>query len=167
MYETNRLTLTPMAIEDAPFVLELLNTKEYIDNIGQRNINTIEETEKYIYEKMIIHYEKNDFGNYLITRKEDGQKIGCVSLYNREDVEGVDIGFAMLPDYFGKGYAYEGAEKIKNVALTEKGLKSICAFTSRENKASQGLIEKLGLTFEKTILFGEEKEELLYYSADV
>jgi RimJ/RimL family protein N-acetyltransferase len=163
MIKTERLQLTPMSLEDAPFVLELLNTKEYIQNIGQRNISTIPDTEKYIHEKMILHYEKNGYGNFLMTRLEDGAKIGCVSLYNREDVEGVDIGFAMLPQYVRKGYAYEGSTAIMELAKNNFGLSSVCAFTSKDNVASQNLIKRLGLKFEKTILFGEEQEELLYY----
>lgn len=166
MIHTERLRLRPMALEDATFILELLNTKEWIDNIGQRNVHSISDAEQYIHEKMILHYDKNGYGNYLMTRIEDDVKIGCVSLYNREDVEGVDIGFAMLPKYFGKGYAYEGSAAIMSLAKGEFGLNSVCAFTSKENVTSQKLIERLGLRFDKTILFGEDKEELLYYSLD-
>lgn len=166
MISTDRLILTPMSLADADFILELLNTKEWIENIGQRNVNTIEDAKKYIHEKMILHYEKNGYGNYLMTRKEDDQKIGCISLYNREDVDGVDIGFAMLPKYFGNGYAYEGAKRIKELARDEKKLSCICAFTSKNNVASQQLIKKLGLTYQKTILFGDENEELFYYNLD-
>jgi len=101
-----------------------------------------------------------------MTRKLDGAKIGCISLYNRDDVEGVDIGFAMLPKYTRKGYAYEGSSAIMSLAKDDLGLKSVCAFTSKENIASQKLTERLGLKFEKTIMFGKEKEELLYYSLD-
>ena len=163
MIETERLVLTPMSIDDAEFVRTLVNTKEYIENIGQRNIRTIEEAQTYIQEKMVDHFEKHGYGNYLITTKESGLKIGCISLYNREDVEGVDIGFALLPEYTGKGYALEGANAIKSCAKNELNLKGITAFTSKDNLASQKLIEKLGLTFKKTIIFGEEKEELLFY----
>ena len=166
MIKTARLRLTPMALKDAPFVLELLNTKEWVENIGQRNVHSISDAEQYIQKKMILHYEKNGYGNYLMTRAEDGAKIGCVSLYNREDVEGVDIGFAMLPQYCRKGYAYEGSKAIMNLGKSEFGLTSVCAFTSKGNIASQKLIERLGLKFERTILFGEEKEELLYYNLD-
>lgn len=166
MINTERLRLTPMERGDAPFILELLNTKEWIENIGQRNVHTISDAENYIEEKMILHYEKNGYGNYLMTRLEDGTKVGCVSLYNREDVDGVDIGFAMLPKFMRKGYAYEGSKAIMESAKNQFGLSSVCAFTSIDNLASQQLIRRLGLTFEKTILFGEEKEELLYYRLD-
>ena len=166
LINTERLLLTPMTLKDAPFVLELLNTKEWLENIGQRNVHSISDAEQYIQKKMILHYEKNGYGNYLMSRIEDGVKIGCVSLYNREDVEGVDIGFAMLPQFVRKGYAYEGSRAIMSLASSEFDLATICAFTSKDNLASQKLIERLGMKFEKTILFGEEKEELLYYKID-
>lgn len=163
MIETDRLVLTPMSLDDAAFVYELVNSKEWIENIGQRNVHSIEEAAKYIQDKMINHYAKHGYGNYLMSKKSDGTKVGCISLYNREDVEGVDIGFAMLPEYMKQGYAYEGADKIKSIAEHSFKLSGITAFTTKENLGSQKLIEKLGLPFKKTILFGDEKEELLFY----
>ncbi len=161
--ETERLILTPMALHDASFVLTLVNTKEWIENIGQRNVHTIEDAEKYVQEKMMDHYDKHGYGNFLMTRKSDKSKIGCISLYNRDDVDGVDIGFAMLPEFMKMGYASEGANAVKAAARDDLKLSGITAFTSKENLASQKLIENLGLEFKKTIIFGEEKEELLFY----
>jgi len=166
MIETDRLVLTPMGLEDAGFVLEILNTKEWIENIGQRNVSTLAQAEEYIKDKMIDHYTKHGYGNYLMTTKVSNAKIGCVSLYNREDVEGVDIGFALLPKYFRLGYAFEGASAIKDYANEQLGIRQICAFTSKENVASQGLILKLGLVYDKVILFGDQQEELLYYTSE-
>lgn len=160
---TERLVLTPMTLQDASFVNRLVNTKEWIENIGQRNIHSDEDARNYIQDKMIDHYTQHGFGNFLMTRKSDGSKIGCISLYNRDDVDGVDIGFAMLPDYMNKGYAFEGAAAIKKLAKEDLKLSGITAFTTKENMISQKLIEKLGLEFKKTIIFGEEKEELLFY----
>jgi len=152
-----------MSLEDAAFVYELVNTKEWIENIGQRNVNSVKEASTYIQDKMINHYEIHGYGNFLMTRKSDGSKVGCISLYNREDVDGVDIGFAMLPEYMNQGYAFEGADAIKTRARDALNLSSITAFTTKENIGSQRLIDKLGLEFKKTIIFGEEKEELLFY----
>ena len=150
-------------MEDAPFVFELVNTEEWIENIGRRNVLTLDAARKYIQEKMIDHYEKHGYGNFLMIRKADEVKIGCVSLYNRDDVDGVDIGFAMLPQYMSQGYAYEGAKAIKSAARDEYKLSGITAFTTKENVISQKLITKLGLEFKKTIIFGDEEEELLFY----
>jgi len=166
MIETDRLVLAPMGLEDASFVLELVNTKEWIDNIGQRDVYTVTDAEQYIQDKMIGHYDQYGYGNYLMTTKADGTKVGCVSLYNRPDVDGIDIGFALLPHYFRKGYAYEGAKAILRHAAETLEIGTICAFTSKENVASQGLISKLGLRYDSILLFGDEQEELLYYKTE-
>ena len=163
MIETDRLVLTPMSLDDAPFVFELVNSKEWIENIGQRNVHSVDDAAKYIQDKMISHFEKHGYGNYLMSKKADGTKVGCISLYNREDVEGVDIGFAMLAKHMKQGYAYEGAKKIKSIAAHSLKLSGITAFTTKANVGSQKLIEKLGLEFKKTFVFGDEKEELLFY----
>ena len=163
MIETSRLKLTPMSLNDASFIYELVNSKGWLENIGQRNVHSIEDAANYIQEKMINHYDKFGYGNYLMTMKDGNDKVGCISLYNRDDVEGVDIGFAMLPQFMRMGYAYEGACVIKALAKDKFNLTSITAFTTKENIGSQKLIEKLGLKFKKTIEFGEEKEELLFY----
>ena len=164
MVTTDRLILSPMALSDAPFIFELVNSETYIQNIGNRDVHSILDAEEYIQLKMIEHFEEHGYGNYLVTRIADNIKLGCVSLYNREDVEGIDVGFAFLPEHTGQGYAYEGARAIMNHAKNEFNISEICAFTSKENVASQKLIKKLGLTFSKTILFGAKNEELLYYT---
>jgi RimJ/RimL family protein N-acetyltransferase len=161
--DTERIMLKPMSEEDAAFVLRLVNTPQWIQNIGQRNVHSIADAENYIKDKMVDHYQRHGYGNFLMTRKTDYAKIGCISLYNRDDVEGVDIGFAMLPEYMNMGYATEGAMAVKSLAQYDLKLSGITAFTTKENFVSQKLIEKLGLEFKKTILYGEEQEELLFY----
>lgn len=163
MIQTERLSIRPVSLGDADFIIELLNTKAYIENIGQRNIHTLTDAETYIEEKMLIHYRENGYGAFLITRKEDAVKLGILSLYNRPNVEGVDIGFAILPKYFAHGYATEAAAAVRDYAKYTLGLPEISAFTSKDNDASQHIIQKLGLVYEKEIVFGEEEEMLLYY----
>ena len=80
-----------------------------------------------------------------------------------EGLEGVDIGFAFLPQHEGKGYAYESAVRLKQAALEDFGIKQILGITSKANLASQKLLLKLGLQFERTITLPKEEEEILLY----
>ncbi|MFK8104626.1 MAG: GNAT family N-acetyltransferase [Saprospiraceae bacterium] len=163
MIKTERLQLRPMTLADAPFVLELLNTETWIEHIGERNIRTIAAARQYIQDKMINHYQIHGFGNYLISLPTSAEKIGCVSLYRREGFPDVDIGFAMLPAHMGNGYAYEAAAAVMVYATEYLKLPVISAFTTPVNIASQRLIEKLGLSFEKTMIWEETQEKMLYY----
>lgn len=167
IYETERLFLSPTSVEDAAFVLELLNSPKWIQNIGDRNVLTLEAAEAYIRTKMLPQLEAVGFSNYTLIRKSDSAKIGTSGLYNRDGIEGVDIGFAMLPEFEGKGYAFEAANKLMLLAKDEFQLSKISGITLESNKASRKLLEKLGLTFSKMIQIPNDPEELMLYELNL
>ncbi|SEC18642.1 Protein N-acetyltransferase, RimJ/RimL family [Tenacibaculum sp. MAR_2009_124] len=162
--ETERLILRLTELHDASFVLELLNTPKWKQFIGDRNIHSIADATQYIKEKMLPQSERLGYGNYVVIRKKDDVKIGSCGLYDREGLEGVDIGFAFLPNYEGKGYAYEASKKIMETAFTDFQIDTIAGITAKGNKASQGLLMKLGLTFDKYITLPNEDEEIMLFS---
>jgi len=162
-FETERLLLRPAAMEDAAFYLNLLNSPKWLQNIGDRNVRSIEDAERYISEKMTPQLKRLGYSNYTVIRKSDNQNLGCCGLYDREGIEGVDIGFAFLPEYEGKGYAYESALKIKEIGITKFGIKKISAITIPENKSSQKLLEKLDFSFIKIINIPNDDEDLMLY----
>ena len=166
IFETERLTLNPMSIDDAELIFELYNSPNFIKYIGDRNIKTLEDAEDYIKNKFLPQIERLGYGNYLITRKEDGKKIGGVGIFERDGLEVHDIGFSFLPEFEGKGYGFESASKLLEIGFKEFGLKKISAITTKENISSQKLIEKLGLKFQKTVRLPDDEEELLYYEME-
>ena len=165
-FETERLLIKPTSEKDAKFIFELLNTPKWIENIGDRNIKTVENAKDYILDKMKPQLERLGYSNYTLIRKIDNVKIGTCGLYDREGLEGIDIGFAFLPEYEKKGYAFEAADKIKNVALEEFGIKVISAITKKDNLSSQKLLEKLGLEVTGTTILPNDDEELLVYKIE-
>jgi len=110
--------------------------------------------------------EKLGFGNYLMVTKEGNQKIGAVGIFEREGLDVVDIGFSLLDEFEGKGYAYEAAFKIKSIGMDDFGLKKISAITTKDNFSSQKLIEKLGLKFQRIVTIPGDTEELMYYESE-
>ena len=139
-FETERLLLKPMSKEDASFLLELLNLPKRIKYIGDRNVYTIKEAETYIKHKMTPQLKKLGFSSYTVIRKTDNAKVGSCGLYDREGLEGIDLGFAFLPLYEKMGYAFESANKLKDLAFNQFNLKHISAITTSENKDSQKLL---------------------------
>ena len=162
-YETERLLLKPTSEEDAEFVFELFNTPNWLKYIGNRNVLSIESAREYINFKMLPQLERLGFGNYTVIRKSDHISMGICGLYDREGLDGIDIGFAFLPEYGGNGYAFESANKLKQVAFTEFGITEVVAITTQDNTTSQKLLEKLGLTFTGTTKIPNDDEELLLY----
>jgi len=162
-FETPRLLLEPLTTSDAIHLLELMNTPKWLKNIGDRKVYTVEDAANYITQKITPQFERLGFGNYKVVRKSDGQFLGNCGLYDREGLEGVDIGFAFLPAYEKKGYAFEAAQKLRDEGFSRFGISTISAITIPSNKASQNLLEKLGLTFVKMIQLPDDDEELMYY----
>lgn len=160
-YQTERLFLKPTNVEDAPLTLKLLNMPKWLSYIGDRNVHSLEDAENYIRTKMTPQLERLGFGNYTLIRKVDGSKLGCCGLYDREGLEALDIGFALLEKYEGKGYAYEAALCLKNAAFMDFNMQKLGAITVQANKASRKLLEKLGLEFLK--MMDINGEELMYY----
>ena len=106
-FETERLIIRPTSEEDAHFIFQLLNSPKWLEYIGDRNIKSIEEAKEYIRKKMTPQLIKLGYSNYTIISKKDQQKIGTCGLYDREGLDGIDIGFAFLPNYEGKGFGFE------------------------------------------------------------
>jgi len=166
VFETERLILKPTSEEDADFFFELQNSRTWIKYIGDRNIKTIENAREFIITKIIPQLERLGYSNYTVIKKSDNSKIGSCGLYDREELDGIDIGFAFLPEYEKKGYAYEAANKIKNIASNEFGIHELNALTTKDNIPSQKLLERLGLKLSGTIKLPNDNEESLIFKTD-
>jgi [ribosomal protein S5]-alanine N-acetyltransferase len=167
IYETERLILRPMSLDDGEFILDLYNRPKFIQFIGDRHLKTVEDAENYIKNRFLPQMERLGYGNYLMITKDDNhKKIGAVGIFEREGLDVVDIGFSLLDEFEGKGYAYEAAIKVKSIGMDDFGLKKISAITTKENFSSQKLIEKLGLKFQKYVTIPDDTEELMYYETE-
>ncbi len=162
-FETERLFLKPTDLEDIDLIFELMNSDKWLKYIGDRNIKTKEDAKQYIIDRHLPNFEKYGYGSYTVVVKESGEKVGSTGLFKREGLEVVDIGFAFLDAAIGKGYGYESSKKILEAGKTIFGLEKVSAITLPTNMASQKLIEKLGLIYQKMILIPNDDEELMYY----
>lgn len=103
------------------------------------------------------------FGLWVVALKETDVSIGMCGLVNRETLEDIDIGFAMLPEYLGMGYGYEISNATMSYAKNTLDLDKIVGITNPNNIASIKLLNKIGLRFEKTIELSE-KDTVLFFS---
>jgi len=161
--ETERLFMREATIADAPFFLELLNTPDWLANIGDRGVRNMEDAHRFVIHRIFLNCRKNGFGSYLIEQKSDGTCIGFCGLYKRDFLEDFDIGYAFLPPYYGKGYATEAAQAVLNLAKNKIGLERLKAFCTEKNKPSQRVLEKIGLRFERNFIAPGDEEELMLW----
>ena len=161
---TDRLLINRITLDDAGFILKLINDKDWIKNIGDKGIRTIEETEEYIRTRFLKAYDEVGFGFYSLILKSDQQIIGIAGLVDREGIDHIDIGYGMLPEFRGKGYAFEATKAIYDYAYEELKLKKIVAIVNPDNTSSIKLLSKLGLEFERMIRFPDEEIDIMLFS---
>lgn len=164
LIETDRLLLRKLSTDDAGFMLDLLNQPSFIHFIGDRGVRTLEDASRYILTGAVTSYERFGFGLYLTVLKDGEVPIGICGLVKRETLKDVDIGFAFLPQYWLKGYAFESASAVLDYGRKTLGLKRIVGITTPDNQGSIRVLEKLGLKFEKMVKLSEDDIELKLFA---
>ncbi len=162
--ETDRLVLRRLTSEDASFILELLNDPSWIKNIGDKGVRTLGDARKYIDEGPNAMYERFGFCLYLVQLKEEGTPIGLCGLIKRDLLKDVDIGFAFLPRFWSKGYAYEAASAVMEYGRSVLNLKKIVAITAPHNESSAKVLEKIGLKYHKMIAFSNDDDQVKLFN---
>lgn len=157
--ETERLVLSEFTKSDAAFFYELANDPSWLQFIGDRKVYTIEDAATYLAQKIIPSYQKNGFGFYIVRSKVDMNPIGLSGLIDRDGLEHIDVGYAFLPAYRGKGYAFEATEKILDHAKNSLKIDPIIAITHNDNTKSIQLLERLGMRFDQMIQLSDQGEK--------
>ncbi|MEO6490711.1 MAG: GNAT family N-acetyltransferase [Ferruginibacter sp.] len=164
IFETEKLICREFELSDAPFILILLNDPGWIRFIGDRNIRSTEDASNYLQNGPMKSYTENGFGLWMVEIKVTLTPIGMCGLIKRKGLENVDIGFALIPEFAGKGYAYEIAIATMNFAKNILHIDKVVAITSAENLPSIRLLNKIGMSLEKIITLPGEEVELLLFS---
>lgn len=164
--ETERTILREVVETDAGFVLDLLNQPSFIEYIGDRNVRTVEQARDYIESRFAASYRKFGFGMWAVELKETSQPMGICGFVKRDVLADADIGFAFLPQFEGKGYAFESAGAALLHGRENLKLPRVLAITTLHNASSQKLLEKIGLRFERLIVLPGDDAELKLFSAD-
>lgn len=163
--ETERLRLRLLTQDDAPIYLEVVNTPGFIKFIGDRGIRTEDAAREAIAAGPIAMQASLGHSLYLVERKEDGAPIGMCGLIKRETLEDVDIGYAYLPQFSGKGYATEAAAGVLAYAPSI-GIRRLVAITSPGNDASDAVLRRIGMRLEKLVYLTPEDKGTQLFSYD-
>jgi RimJ/RimL family protein N-acetyltransferase len=165
--ETARLRMRPLAFDDAPFVVELLNEPSFLRYIGDNGVRSTEDACRYLREGPLAMYERVGFGLLAVERKDSGGPIGICGLLKRDTLPHLDLGFAFLPRAWAQGFAFESAAGVLADAAANRGLTRVLAITSLDNAASMGLLAKLGFRDEGTVRLMPEADEVRLLARDL
>jgi RimJ/RimL family protein N-acetyltransferase len=164
---TDRLLLREFEPSDDAFLLRLLNEPSWLRFIGDRGVRTLEDARRYVENGPRASYARNGFGLWCVVPKESGASVGMCGLVRRDTVPGVDLGFAFVPEAWGKGYARESADAVLAHARDVLGLPRVLAITSPDNDASIRVLERIGMRTEGTIRLPDEERDTLLFGRDL
>lgn len=163
--ETPRTLLTPFTEADSGFIMALLNTPGWLQNIGDRNIHSVDDAKNYLNTKLIPGYEQQGFGFWKVSLHENNIPIGMCGFVKRDHLPQPDIGFAFLPEWEGQGYAFEAASAALHYGYTALKINTVLGITLPENQRSVRLLQRLGLRAQHLLPPDEQGEQLLLFSS--
>ena len=161
--KTKRLLLRRLVREDAEFILRLLNEPSWLEFIGDKQVYNLNHAKKYIELAPMTMYEKYGFGLLLVCCKESSAPIGLCGLMKRDNLDDADLGYALLPEFWQQGYAWEAVETILDYAKNTLQLTNILALSKSSNTASIKLLNKVGFLFERDLKLMDDEENLQIY----
>lgn len=160
--ETPRLRIRHLTVVDTQFILHLLNEPSFIHNIADRGVRNEQDALDYLLNGPMKSYHTYGYGLYLVEHVDNAEPMGICGLIYRSNLQETDIGFALLPQYWGQGYATEAAKAVLQYGYHKLKLSRIVGLTSASNLTSINLLSKLGLQFEKTVLLSAQQPVMLF-----
>jgi RimJ/RimL family protein N-acetyltransferase len=163
---TARLRLRVATPSDSFFYHALVNDPQFLEHIGDRGIRTLADAERSLIEGTIAMQHERGHSLYVVERKEDGVPIGMCGLIRRASLPETDLGYAFLPVGRGQGFALEAARAVLALAPT-LGLRRLLAIAAPANLASNRLLLKLGMRFERFVRLPPEGAGSNLYSIEL
>lgn len=157
--ETDRLRLTPLTLNDLDLSQSLLCDPEVMRYVDDPM--TSEAVAKHMRDEATKRGAGGRIGIWAATEKQTGRKIGDAVLtpvpIDKDDIDWsevvperypagqVEVGYLLIPDAWGKGYATEICTRVLRFAFEETALSEVVATTDPENAKSQHVLQKCGL----------------------
>ena len=136
---SGRINLRPLRKSDYKFIFNLVNSEGWIQNIGNGNINSLDDSKSYI--DKILHNPKYKY--FVIDNKESKISFGIITFLLKDKYKYPDLGFALLPQFEGAGFAYEACCLFLQKYKSLYSYKKILGITKVDNIKSISLLKKL------------------------
>ncbi|MCW3123897.1 MAG: acetyltransferase, family [Flavipsychrobacter sp.] len=151
--DTERLNFRLLQLTDYADWLPLFVDTDAARFLGMTHLASSEEQCDFWFERSMGRYDNGTGGMNVLVDKQTGKMIGQCGLLVQE-LEGesiLEVGYSMLPQYWGKGYATEAARKCRDYAFTHGYAKELYSIIHIENYGSVKVAENNGMSFCKTL----------------
>lgn len=165
---TARLSLDWLTLDDADFIVKLVNDPQWMVFIGDKSVRTRADALAYLSTGPLDMYDRLGYGLYRVSLRACGadkdQPVGICGLVRREGLGDADLGFAFLPAGRGRGYALEAAQAVLSYGFDALALPRIAAITLPHNQRACRLLERLGMSLHGAIRIPADGPDKLLYS---
>jgi RimJ/RimL family protein N-acetyltransferase len=165
--ETDRLIIRLLEDVDASMILTLLNEDQFIKNIGDKGVRTLNDALNYIHSGPLAMQELLGFSLYCCQLKGSNEVIGLSGLIKRDAIDQPEVGFALLSQYCSQGYGYESVKAVIDHAKNDLHLKTLQAICNTDNEISSFLLTKLKFNYIKLIQLEENSEKIKLYQKNL
>lgn len=154
--------IRPFVLEDAPFILRLLNEPSFITQIADRGVRTLADAERYLRDGPMASQARHGHALWHVRLAATDTPIGMAGLLKRDTLDCPDLGYALLPEHVGQGLAREATEAVMDYGRTTLGLRRLAAIVNATNPRSIRLLEHLGFVLEGPMALSPGVEVLRY-----
>ena len=166
--ETERLLLREFALGDASDVLAFASNPIVTRYTADSHlIKSIDDARRVIVDTWHADYRKHGYGRLAVVDKSTERVIGFCGLKYLDDLNEVDIGYRLLPEYWGRGLATESGLAVMSHGHEELGLQNIIGLVLPENLASHRVLEKLGFLKAEQIKLDEIEVVQVYREQNI
>jgi RimJ/RimL family protein N-acetyltransferase len=150
-FTTARLQAERLTAEHLPEIDRMHRDPAVMEHL--RGVRDDDQTAAYLV-RNLQHWKDHGFGLWILRERGGGPPVGRAVLRHLlvEDVDEVEVGYAFYPAFWGKGLATEIATACLAIGRERLHLKTIVAVTSLTNAASQHVLQKVGLAYERDFM---------------
>ncbi len=157
--ETERLNLRPWTLSDFEALSEF-----YAHESNAKYVGGVKDDDQAwrALATHIGHWQLMGFGYWAVDEKVTGEFVGCVGLWKSAGWPELELGYWIMPQQQGKGFALEAALRSKVYAREELKADSLVSYIDATNKPSIALAKKMGAVYEQTIELLEHGPHQVY-----
>ena len=165
LIETERLWLKEISLEDKEEMFKLHAHPAVQIYTGEPVVESMAEMVKAIQTRM-ADYKKYGYGRWATFLKDGMQFVGWSGLAYLPEFDEIDLGYRLLPEYWGMGIATEASRAILTYGFESLNMNKIIAIALKENIASIRVMEKIGMEFDKIAPYEPGSADAIWYYCD-
>lgn len=165
---TSRLLLRALEITDAPAIFQLRSDPAVLRYLGREPATDIKEAEDFIRNIQDNTLSGKSILWGIALKENPSALIGTICFWNiKPEISEAESGYAMLPDFWGKGYTTESLQTVMDWGFNTAGFNSIIAVLDAANLPSAAVLQKTGFSLDpdwtETESFRGEEVKLVQY----